>query len=114
VRNGISVPPPPIYVRLGVISKFRGGVILAQKLEPRSSAKIPLLRSERRPRRSRGSTGLGFREGLTLYYRACCVCVRSSPADTPNINSGKPWSTFDMDELEELLERGRPIADIAD
>jgi hypothetical protein len=32
----------------------------------------------------------------------------------PNINSGIPWSAFDLDELEDLIERGRPIEDIAD
>jgi hypothetical protein len=36
------------------------------------------------------------------------------PADRPNINPGKPWSAFDMDELEELLEHRRSVADIAD
>jgi hypothetical protein len=39
---------------------------------------------------------------------------KKPPSDRPNINSGQPWSAFDMDELEELLELGRPIADIAD
>jgi hypothetical protein len=39
---------------------------------------------------------------------------KKPPADPPDIDSGKPWSAFDLEELEELLERDRPIADIAD
>jgi hypothetical protein len=39
---------------------------------------------------------------------------KKPPSDRPNANSGQPWSAFNMDELEELLELGKPIGDIAD
>jgi hypothetical protein len=34
---------------------------------------------------------------------------KKPPEGMPNINSGKPWSAFDLDELEELIEKGRPF-----
>jgi hypothetical protein len=41
--------------------------------------------------------------------------MRKKPLEgMPNINSGEPWSAFDLDELEELIERGRPIEWMAD
>jgi hypothetical protein len=39
---------------------------------------------------------------------------KKPPEGMPNINSGQPWSRFDLDELEELIEQGRPIEAIAD
>jgi hypothetical protein len=39
---------------------------------------------------------------------------KKPPAGMPNISSGKPWSAFDLDELEELVQRGRPLESIAD
>jgi hypothetical protein len=34
---------------------------------------------------------------------------KKPPAGMPNVNSGTPWSDFDLDELEELIEKGRSI-----
>jgi hypothetical protein len=39
---------------------------------------------------------------------------KKPPAGMPNVNSGTPWSDFDLDELEELIEKGRSIESIAD
>jgi hypothetical protein len=38
---------------------------------------------------------------------------KKPPEGMPNINSGQPWSAFDLDDLEELIERGRPYEAIA-
>jgi hypothetical protein len=35
---------------------------------------------------------------------------KKPPEGTPKINSGQPWSAFDLDEL---IERGRPFEAIA-
>jgi hypothetical protein len=58
-------------------------------------------------------SGLGFRTAL-IYISAMLRMRKKPPADRPNINSGEPWSAFDLAELEELLKLGQPIADIAD
>ena len=36
------------------------------------------------------------------------------PADLPMINSDKPWSAMDMEDLFDFYESGTPVADIAD
>jgi nucleotide-binding universal stress UspA family protein len=36
------------------------------------------------------------------------------PAGLPTINSGKPWSAMDMDDLDELLRQDAPIDEIAE
>jgi hypothetical protein len=36
------------------------------------------------------------------------------PAGMPHINSGKPWSAMDLEDLQDLLGQDEPIAEIAD
>jgi hypothetical protein len=36
------------------------------------------------------------------------------PAGLPTINSGTPWSEMDIADLQELLQDGRSVAEIAD
>jgi hypothetical protein len=38
---------------------------------------------------------------------------KKPPEGLPNINSGQPWSALDLDELAELIDRGRPFEAIA-
>ena len=49
----------------------------------------------------RGS-GLGFDAALT-YISVMLPMRKKPPEGLPNINSGKPWSAFDMDEFEPRL-----------
>jgi hypothetical protein len=39
---------------------------------------------------------------------------KKPPADAPNINSGKPWSELDLQDLRYCLAAGDPVEDIAD
>jgi hypothetical protein len=39
---------------------------------------------------------------------------KEQPADAPNINSGKPWSDLDFQDLRYCLAAGEPAEDIAD
>jgi hypothetical protein len=39
---------------------------------------------------------------------------KKPPADMPNINSGKPWSGLDLDDLEWGIEHGQSADRIAD
>lgn len=50
---------------------------------------------------------------MPIYF-TCRICVKSPPADAPNINSGKPWSELDLQDLRYCLAAGEPVADIAD
>jgi hypothetical protein len=43
-----------------------------------------------------------------LYLR------KKPPADAPNINSGKPWSALDLEDLRYCLAAGESAEDIAD
>jgi hypothetical protein len=57
--------------------------------------------------------GLGFYRGRT-YIPGMLRMRKKPPEGMPNVNSGQPWSDFDLDELEELIERGRSLEAIAD
>ena len=39
---------------------------------------------------------------------------KKPPAGLPNINRGTPWSTFDLEDLDELVRDGRPVEQIAE
>ena len=39
---------------------------------------------------------------------------KKPPADAPNINTGKPWSALDLQDLRYCLAAGEPAEDIAD
>jgi hypothetical protein len=39
---------------------------------------------------------------------------KKPPADAPNINTGKPWSALDLQDLRYCLAAGEPVEDIAD
>jgi len=39
---------------------------------------------------------------------------KKPPADAPNINTGKPWSELDLQDLRYCLAAGEPAEDIAD
>jgi hypothetical protein len=39
---------------------------------------------------------------------------KKPPADAPNINSGKPWSELDLEDLRYCLAADWPAEDIAD
>jgi hypothetical protein len=39
---------------------------------------------------------------------------KKPPADAPNINTGKPWSPLDLQDLRYCLAAGEPVDDIAD
>ena len=39
---------------------------------------------------------------------------KKPPADMPNINSGKPWSEMDLDDLTNCLMLREPVEQIAD
>lgn len=39
---------------------------------------------------------------------------KKPPADAPNINSGKPWSELDLEDLRYCLAAGEPAEQIAD
>ena len=39
---------------------------------------------------------------------------KKPPADTPNINTGKPWSDFDLEDLRYCLAAGEGAEQIAD
>ncbi len=38
---------------------------------------------------------------------------KKPPADAPNINSGKPWSALDLEDLRYCLAAGEPAEAIA-
>ena len=54
-----------------------------------------------------------FRVRLT-YISAMLRMRKRPPADLPMINSDKPWSAMDMEDLFDFYESGTPVADIAD
>jgi hypothetical protein len=56
--------------------------------------------------------GLGFRTPPP-YISGMLRMRKKPPADRPDINAGEPWSETDMADLDELLNDGMPVPEIA-
>ena len=52
--------------------------------------------------------------GLNAYLIYMLYLRKKPPADTPNINTGLPWSALDLQDLRYCLAAGEPAEDIAE